>query len=145
MADQSIFLGRGEILLGNVSLKAYDVEITPHSTDYEYFESYEGIISIKKQLDIHTELRFKVMLTEADAPSYKYNETDITSNLTDFSENRAEYVELRRKYLDDIDGQVVVVASMMFKPFKGVVSSRKYKIAGGETDAEYEIEVKEVE
>lgn len=140
MADNVIYLGRGQILLGSYIVDAQDVSITKHSADYEYFESYEGIIPIRKQLDIHTELTFKVILTEQNVDSYKYD----VNNLEDFEKYRGDFVELRRNFLDDIDGEVVVVASEMFKAFKGVVSSRKYDIEGGETYAKYDIEIKEV-
>lgn len=141
MADTVINIGRGQILLGNYLLDAYDVNITPHSSDFEYFESYEGIIAIKKQLDKHVELKFKTIFTEQNVSTYKYDPTQPNDPET----VRKDFVELRQQFLDEVDGQVVVVASTMFKPFKGVVSARSYQIPGGETHAEFDIEVREVE
>lgn len=136
----NINISRGEILLGNYLFNAYDVEVTPHSADFEYFESYDGVISIRKQLDKHIELNFKTMLTEHKLESYVYD----SQKIYDPEESRGDFIELRRKFLDQIDGELVLVASSMFKPFKGVVSARSYNIPAGESVAEFDIEVKEV-
>lgn len=141
MADKVLELGRGQILLGNYLIDAYDVDYTPHTSDYEYFESYEGIIPIRKQLDKFVELKFKTILTEANMPNYKY---DPAKGLIDPIDYRQEFVELRKTFLDDLDGSVIVVASNMFKAFKGIISVKKYMIPGGETATEYDIEIKEV-
>ena len=135
MADTVIKAGRGRILLGNYLIDAHDIDLTNHRADYELFESYEGLISIRKMLDQHTELSFKVTLTEAMVESYQPED--------DYEDYWDDFRELRRTFLDEIDGQSVVVASEMFKPFRGVVSSKKYSIEAGETATIYEIEVKE--
>ena len=137
MAD-TVKLGRGQILLGSETngylVDAYDVELVPHRADYELFESYEGLISIKKMLDQHTELTFKILLTNRIAPNY---------NPDDPEANRDDFVKLRETYLDDIDGQSIAVFSKMFKPFQGVITKKEYSVSQGETASEFKIEVKE--
>lgn len=128
-------LGKGQILLGNYLFDSYDVEIKPHGADYELFESYEGLISIRKMLDKHTEITFKTLITESVVKGYDPDNPN--------EANRKAFIEYRRKFLDEVDGKNVVVVSEMFKPFSGVVTSREYSVAGGETAVEYKVEVKE--
>jgi len=129
---------RGTIQLGNYLVNAYDVEMTPRSSDFTYFESYDGIVAVKKMLDIFPELTFKVMLTHSNLPGFLPEDHDDANDKL-----RNDFVLIRRTFLDNVDGATLVVASDMFAPFKGIVSARKYKIAAGE-DAEYEITVKGV-
>ncbi len=147
-AQELVSKGRGTILLGDWYFKAYDVRVTPHSAEFHYFESYEGIIPIRRQLDKHAEVQFKVMITEQLLDSYKYKMTDPDSPFIpepiDKSKERSKYVELRRRFLDSIDGQRFVISSDLFQPFKGVVDVKEYRIGGGETSAEYTIHVREV-
>lgn len=133
----TITLGRGQILIGNYLVDAYDVDVAPHGANMEYFESYDGIIGVRKQLDKHTEVKFKVVLTESNLPNFKSGD--------DPAKYRKEFIEFRRTFLDDIDGKIVVVASHMFKAFKGAVEARPYKIDAGQTEAIYEVEVKEAQ
>lgn len=99
-----------------------------------YFESYEGIISIRKLLDSHAELSFKCLLTESIAPGY---------DPEDQNKNREQFIELRKEFLNDVDGQNIIVASQMFPTFRGVVTTKEYTIEAGETGTEYKITVNE--
>ena len=126
---------RGAIRLGSNIFSAYDVEFTPHSKEFELFESYEGIIAIERKLDRHANLKFKVLLTEAILENYRYGD--------DPGKHREEFVKFRRSFLDDLNGKVVICASEMFPPFQGVIKAKNYRIDAGYEDAEYEIEVSE--
>lgn len=127
---------RGIICLDQYILDAYDVEVKPHSSNIELFESYAGIVAIKKMMDHHVELKFKAILTENNVPGYQPG--------TDPELYRDDFVTIRRNFLKNVDGQVVIVSSEMFEPFRGLVTAREYKIGTGETAAEYSIEIREV-
>lgn len=128
-------LGRGQIILGEyVLIECYDVQMKPHISDYELFESYEGIISIKKMLDKHAELSFKTLIRESIVEGYNPDNPEA---------NRNKFVEFRNTFLDNVDGKSLVVVSDMFKPFRGVVTAKEYGVAGGETASEFSIEIRE--
>jgi len=139
MAEPTIQLGRGQILVATDSISwltdAYEVEVIPRKIDFELFESYSGIISIRKLLDIHTEVTFKVLITEEKSPNYDPNIHE---------KNRADFVRRRKEFLEDISGEIVYVFSEMFKPFQGVITTREYSVAEGETASEYKVTIKEV-
>lgn len=126
---------RGAIMLGSYVFQAYDVDVKPHQADHELFESYEGLISIKKKLEQHTEVTFKVLLSETMLKNFKRGD--------DVEKYRTEFVKYRRSFLDELDGQILLCVSDMFPPFQGIISTKKYKIDAGYTEAEYEFTVKE--
>jgi len=127
---------RGIIRLGNYVLQAYDVDVAPHMEEFELFESYDGIIAIKKQLDRFQAVKFKVDVTPEMLQEYTPGD--------DEEKYRSDFVRLRKKFLSELNGKVFVCASEMFPAFKGVVTAKEYRIEAGYEHATYDIEVKEV-
>lgn len=145
------------------------VEYTPHRTDYEEFNSAEGLILIEKACDQFAELQLSLSVHQAmriqengtlelskddkrpidiiseGAPTALDSETKLGHFLdpADFTDS---YIRIREGFFDNYIGRPLTLISDLFPTIPVCyISDLNYNINEGEESAEYSITFREVD
>lgn len=145
------------------------VEYTPHRTDYEEFNSAEGLILIEKACDQFAELQLSLSVHQAmriqengtlelskddkrpidiiseGAPTVLDSETKLGHFLdpADFTDS---YIRIREGFFDNYIGRPLTLISDLFPTIPVCyISDLNYNINEGEESAEYSITFREVD
>ena len=145
------------------------VEYTPHRTDYEEFNSAEGLILIEKACDQFAELQLSLSVHQAmriqengtlelskddkrpidiiseGAPTALDSETKLGHFLdpADFTDS---YIKIREGFFDNYIGRPLTLISDLFPTIPVCyISDLNYNINEGEESAEYSITFREVD
>lgn len=145
------------------------VEYTPHRTDYEEFNSAEGLILIEKACDQFAELQLSLSVHQAmriqkngtlelskddkrpidiiseGAPTALDSETKLGHFLdpADFTDG---YIKIREGFFDNYIGRPLTLISDLFPTIPVCyISDLNYNINEGEESAEYSITFREVD
>ena len=145
------------------------VEYTPHRTDYEEFNSAEGLILIEKACDQFAELQLSLSVHQAmriqengtlelskddkrpidiiteGAPTALDSETQLGHFLdpADFTDS---YIKIRESFFDNYIGRPLTLISDLFPTIPVCyIADLNYNINEGEESAEYSITFREVD
>ena len=145
------------------------VEYTPHRTDYEEFNSAEGLILIEKACDQFAELQLSLSVHQAmriqengtielsaddkrpidiiteGAPTVLDPDTEL-GHFMDPADFTDSFIEIRRSFFDKYMGRPLTLVSDLFPTIAVCyITDIQYNINEGEEHAEYSITFREVD
>jgi len=147
-------------LRGGYLLYADDLELTYHGKGTDGYNGVGGNSQVQTNSEPYREITFNTTISQRDAdlPIGPVDALRRGGNLFDIIGQTVQYgidslagvaelkayYQKRADFLRDLDDVEVICSSTMFKPLQGYTTNSKMKMQGGQTEATFQIGVKEM-